>query len=315
MSLKHLLTKKNKRRQKIVILLQQIKYYSTCFLPYKGKVVGCFVQYKLIWCKIFSLIKKYKEYFLIFILAFLLPIHYFSQNKPAQLIVWYVGQGQMVTYSDLKTCVHFDIGGEFFPLKKLIKECGQKDNKVFFSHWDWDHINFTKKAWRRLNSFCRLNTPGGKGSKKKQKFLSSVPLCGKKSMKASKKIFTEITFPTHWNKNKRDTDSNKQSRVVVVKNSILIPGDSPGSSEKLWMRKIKTPVKILVTGHHGSRYSTTSHLLKYLPHLKIAVASARRKRYNHPHPLLKKRLAQKGVTLLGTEEFNHIRIPIPFSRF
>lgn len=312
MNLRYFFTKKNKHKLVILKRFHQIKYYSTYLLPYKGKVLGRFIHYKIVLGRRVSLIKKYKEYFFIFILAFLLPFHHFSQNKPAQLIIWYVGQGQMVTYSDLKTCVHFDIGGEFFPLKKLIKECGQKENKVFFSHWDWDHINFAKKSWRRLPSFCRLNTPGGKGNKKKQKFLSFVPVCGKKSLQASKKIFTEITFPTHWNKNKRDTEANKHSRVVIVRNTILIPGDSPGSSEKLWMRKIKAPVKILVTGHHGSRYSTTSQMLKYLPHLKIAVASARRKRYNHPHPLLKKRLANKGVALLGTEEFNHIRIPIPF---
>ena len=254
----------------------------------------------------------FKKYFLLFSLVFLFPIYHFSQNKKAQLIVWYVGQGQMVTYSDLKTCVHFDMGGEweFFPLKSLIKECGQKENKVFFSHWDWDHINFAKRAWRRLPSFCRLNTPGGKGSPKKQKFLSIIPFCEKTSMQASQKIFREIIFSKHWNKNKRDTESNKQSRVVVVRNTVLIPGDSPGSSEQLWMRKIKAEIKVLVVGHHGSRYSTTPLLLNFLPRLKMALASARRKRYNHPHPLLKKRLARKGVVLLGTEEFNHIRLPL-----
>ena len=255
-------------------------------------------------------IKQNKKYLLIFLLIFLFPFHQFSQNKNPRIIIWYVGQGQMVTYSDITTCIHFDMGGEFFPLKKLIKECGQKENKVFFSHWDWDHINFTKKAWKRLPSFCRLNTPGGKGNKKKKKFLSHIPVCDKKSIKTTHKIFREIPFPAHWNKNKRDTDSNKFSRVVVVKNTVLIPGDSPGSSEQLWQRKIKAPITILVAGHHGSRYSTTPQLLKYLTHLKITIASARRKRYNHPHPLLKKRLMKRGITLLSTEDFNHIHFPL-----
>ena len=255
-------------------------------------------------------IKNQKKYIAIFILIFLFPIHNFSQDKKAQLIIWYVGQGQMVTYSDIKTCVHFDMGGEFFPIKKLIKECGQKENKVFFSHWDWDHINFTKRAWKRFPSFCRLNTPGGKGSEKKKNFLSLIPFCGEVSTKASEKIFREVSFPANRNKDKKTTDANKHSRVVILKNKALIPGDSPGSSEKLWLKKIKAPIKILVVSHHGSRYSTTSQLLKYLPHLKVAVASARKKRYGHPHPLVKKRLARKGVSLLSTENFNHIRIPL-----
>ena len=254
-------------------------------------------------------LKKYKKHFLVFCFFFLFPFHHFSRNKEAQLIVWYVGQGQMITYSDITNCIHFDMGGEFFPIKKLIKECGRKDNKVFFSHWDWDHINFTRKAWKRFSFFCRLNTPGGKGNKKKKKFLSNIPFC-KKSVKAYKKIFREIIFPAHWNKTKKATNSNKHSRVVIVRNRILIPGDSPGSSETLWQKKIKKPIQFLILSHHGSRYSTTPALLNHLPYLKIAIASARKKRYGHPHHLVKKRLAKRGVPLLSTEDFNHIYIPI-----
>ena len=254
-------------------------------------------------------LKKHKNYFLVFGFIFLFPFYHFNQNKNAKLIIWYVGQGQMVTYSDITSCIHFDMGGEFFPVKKLVKECGRKNNKVFFSHWDWDHINFTKTAWRRLSSFCRLNTPGGKSNKRKKKFLSDIPFC-KQSTMESETIFKEIKFPAHWNKTKKATDSNKYSRVVIVKNKILIPGDSPGSSEILWQKKIKTPIQFLVLSHHGSRYSTTPALLNHLPYLKIAIASARKKRYGHPHHLVKKRLAKKGVPLLSTEDFNHIHIPI-----
>ncbi|MDE0151073.1 MAG: hypothetical protein OXK80_01070, partial [Bdellovibrionales bacterium] len=124
------------------------------------------------------------------------------------------------------------------------------------------------------------------------------------------KIFREITFPADRNKDKRTTNANKYSRVVILKNKVLIPGDSPGSSEKLWLKKIKAPITILVVSHHGSRYSTTPQLLRHLPHLKIAVASARKKRYGHPHPLVKKRLGWRGVSLLSTEQFNHIHIPL-----
>ena len=248
----------------------------------------------------------------LFFLVFLFPIHQYSQNKKAQLIVWNVGQGQMVTYSDLTTCIHFDMGGEKLPLRKLIKECGLKKNQVFFSHWDWDHIRFAKQVWRRIPSVCRLNNPGGIGGKKKQRFLFTVPLCDGDTIETSQKLFKEIAFFKLWNKDKKHTKSNKQSRVAVLKQQVLIPGDSPGSSERFWMGNIKAPINTLILSHHGSRNSTTYELLNCLPHLKIAIASARRKRYGHPHPLVKQRLAKKGVALIGTEEFNHIRLPFPY---
>lgn len=261
--------------------------------------------------KIRNLLKIMKKHLqakhvLLFLLVFFFPLHHFSQNKPAQLIVWSVGQGQMITYSDIKSCIHFDMGGEKFPAKQLFKECGRKTNKVFFSHWDWDHINFSRKAWRRLFNLCRIGWPGGKGSKTKKKILSVIPECAENE----KNIFKEIIFPYHLNKKKRATNSNKNSKVVIIKNRVLIPGDSPGSSEMLWRKYITDPISILIVGHHGSRYSTTEGLLSRLPYLKLAIASARRKRYNHPHPLLKKRLAKRGIPLLSTEEFHHIRIPL-----
>ena len=262
--------------------------------------------------KFLKIIKKsFKKHFstrhiLLFLLIFLFPLHHFSQNKPAQLIVWSVGQGQMITYSDPKSCIHFDMGGEKFPGRQLFKECGRKINKVFFSHWDWDHINFSRKAWKKLFHLCRIGWPGGKGSKKKKQFLSILPECSQNEPN----IFKEIFFPYHLNRKKRITSSNKHSRIVIVKNRILIPGDSPGSSEQFWKQHITDPISLLIVGHHGSRYSTTEGLLKRLPYLKLAIASARRKRYNHPHPLVKKRLAKRGVPLLSTEEFYHIRIPL-----
>ena len=254
--------------------------------------------------------KKNLRYFLSFWLIFLFPLHHFSSGKLNQLIIWNVGQGQMLTYSTISSCIHFDMGGEFFSLKKLVQECAQKENKVFFSHWDWDHINFTKKIWRRMPDFCRLNSPGGKGTKQKKKFLYTVPLCTSESQKKASKIFREINFPAHWNKSNKSTDSNKHSRVVILKSSVLIPADSPDSSEPLWWGKIKDPIHTLIVSHHGSRYATTPNLLLRLPQLKLAIASARRKRYGHPHPLVKKRLKKKGVPLLSTEEFNNIRIPV-----
>ncbi len=248
-----------------------------------------------------------KKYFIIFVSLFVFVFSISAIARSAELIIWSVGQGQMVTYSDDDYCIHFDMGGEKFPLKKIFQECSKKENQVFFSHWDWDHINFTKKLMRLLSSFCRINSPGGIGSESKQKFLSGVPQCEE----VPKDIFKEIIFSFDLNTNKKSTSSNKHSKVVVIKNRVLVPADSPGSSEPFWQEKIEAPIEILILSHHGSRFSTRESLLEHLPKLKMAIASARRKRYGHPHPLVKERLAKKGVPLLSTEDFNNIRIPLP----
>lgn len=245
------------------------------------------------------------KYLFIFICVFLVPLKLFHHSSKDSLIIWYVGQGQMVTYSDSYRCIHFDMGGELFPIKKLIKECGQKINQVFFSHWDWDHINFAKRAWKRLHSFCRLNWPRGPGTQKKKLFLSVIPKC----KNDSDLIFREVFFPIYRNLSKKISITNKYSRVVIIREQVLIPGDSPGVLEHLWQHKIPNSIRVLILSHHGSRYSTYYPLLKRLPHLKIAIASARKKRYGHPHPLVKQRLIRHKVTLLHTEYFNHIYIP------
>ena len=243
---------------------------------------------------------------MVFLLVFLYPVLKIHPQSRDRLIVWSVGQGQMVTYSTLRECVHFDMGGEKLPLRRFLKECAGKKNKVFFSHWDTDHINWTGPLLKRLNSFCRLNGPDPQTPSRKRKLLLKVRPCPEGSP-----VFEELAFDPGRNKDKRATLANKYSRVVVVKKKVLIPGDSPGSSEPLWGSLIKDPVEVLIVGHHGSRFSTTSRLLKNLPHLKLAIASARRKRYGHPHPHVKARLKKRGVPLLSTEDFHHIIIPLP----
>ena len=247
------------------------------------------------------------SYIALFLSVFLYPTEPFvSRGDHPELIVWYVGQGQMVTYSNEASCYHFDMGGEQLPLKELVRECRRKNNFVFFSHWDWDHINFAGKVRRQLPSLCRVNDPGGKGSKKKRRFLFKIPKC-----KTNEKNppFKEITFSPQV-KDRRARMANKMSKVVVLLDQVLIPGDSPGSLEKIWVKKISAKIEILILAHHGSRNSTSEPFLAHFKYLKTAIASARRKRYGHPHPMVKKRLAKRGVPLLSTELFRHIRIPL-----
>jgi competence protein ComEC len=92
----------------------------------------------------------------------------------------------------------------------------------------------------------------------------------------------------------------------------LIPGDSTAPQEKIWsyhgnMQK----TGFLLLGHHGSRTSTSEELLSQLPHLKVAIASARFARYGHPHLEVVRRLKKYHVALLKTEDWGNLWFEIP----
>lgn len=235
---------------------------------------------------------------LMFLFAVLFPVFVSSDFKPV-VIVWNVGQGQWVTSVEQQQCLHFDVGGEFKPANEKLKfYCDGKQNALFFSHWDWDHIGLVKYLDQHLPQVCMAQMPGGEGSEAKQHLLKKIPICSK------------INFPVQILL-ARDAKSTNANSNIFLNGSLLIPGDSPTSQEKLWLQKIPNPRKIrtLVLGHHGSRTSTSRELLQALPYLRLAVTSARQKRYGHPHLQTQMRLQQQHIFMLRTEDWGHIVMP------
>lgn len=261
------------------------------------------------------LAKKLKFIFFIPLLLFFASFLFNPSEdfKEDQLIVWSVGQGQMVTYSSGQTCHHFDMGGEKFPKKKIFKLCKDKKNKVRYTHWDQDHINFSLQAKRIFPSLCRVVSLRQRLplSRKKRWMIQKIPPCTAQHYPDIRELILPETA--------QPKNSNESSRIFIIKKQVLIPGDSNQRMEKYWSSLVKDPIQILIAGHHGSFSSTSYFLLDHLPHLSLAVASARRKRYGHPHFQTIKRLNKRGVRLLSTEDFNHIRIPLktgkPSARF
>ena len=252
--------------------------------------------------------QKKLKYIIFFVVLFLIASLWLGAFRDLKfdegdLIVWSVGQGQMLTYLTKEKCYHFDMGGERFPKSKLFRTCKNKNNKVYYTHWDTDHINFSLSAKKIFPSLCRM--PSGRKlpkSYRKKRMLKKIPECASHTIPDIKKI--------HHPRILSAKNSNDSSRIFVVKGKALIPGDSSRKMEKYWGPLIKDPIKVLVMGHHGSFSSTSSFLLRHLPQLKLSIASARKKRYGHPHKKVVRRLNRRGVLVLSTEDFGHIRIPL-----
>lgn len=219
------------------------------------------------------------------------------------LTVWNVGQGQWLTYSDNETCLHFDVGGEFHPGRNLRRRCREKKNFVFLSHWDWDHIGLLSRLKNISPFVCIALKPKGRSQVRKEKLLKEFATCS-----------TEDFTPTGTWKiySPRYADSTNGLSHVIQFGVVLIPGDSPTKQEKHWISQFPflSKVRILILGHHGSATSTSDELLERLPSLRMSIASARWKRYGHPHPKTLWRLQHHHQRVLRTEDWGHIVIEL-----
>lgn len=233
----------------------------------------------------------------LFLLVFLSSSLIAEEFARKYFVVWNVGQGSWATLVNASECLHFDRGGEFFP-GKYRRLCAGKMQRLFVSHWDWDHVGGVSSL---DPATCLAVRPLGKSSARKMKLLSRFEDCG-----AAGSAGVLSWSPDSDSDLARGKNSNDKSHIFLTR-SILIPGDAPVASEKQWLRTLPlSSVRILVLGHHGSKTSTSGELLAAMPGLRQAVSSARWRRYRHPHPEVVARLSAARVPVLRTEDWGNI---------
>lgn len=228
-----------------------------------------------------------------------------SNGYSSRLFVWNVGQGQWLTWVHDNRCLHFDMGGEFAPLKRIQKLCQFRKNSLYLTHADSDHIRYIWWSIKNLSDLCLIAKPQEALSFKKAQLIQKLNICPTQKLTQAEEI--------HFNF-KIFKNANDLSRVFLLKGAekaVLIPGDASAFSERLWAAKIKLltikqKVYGLVLGHHGSRTSTSELLIKNLPNLFLTISSARKKRYGHPHPIVRARLKNKGLPLTTTEAWGNL---------
>ncbi len=237
-------------------------------------------------------------------------------SQASELVVWNVGQGQWVTEIHNPFCLHFDMGGEINVTQRALKLCRGKKNYLFVSHWDWDHISFVTRFAVKAPDTCLWKKPLGNTASWKKEYILKIPLCTDAEKKTVSSSLTEISKESHFRIKKRNMNPNDLSLVYQSSShQVLFPGDSPIQREKQWMAEIRTPVRGIVLGHHGSKTSTSKALLDHLPDVKWAVASARKKKYGHPHAKVVLALKKRRIPLLKTEDWGHLHfIKMPHGR-
>jgi competence protein ComEC len=220
-------------------------------------------------------------------------------ERPLTFAVWNVGQGSAATLMNESACLHIDMGGENFP-QQLALACGKKNNLLFITHYDWDHINLVKIGKKRLSNLCLIHKPTAAISARKHRLLDSLPHCSQTPGNVDQVGFSNFKV-------------NNESNSYLIEDTLLITGDAPQKQEAAVLRNLgvkKERVQILLLGHHGSRTSTGKPLLQQLSHLRLAIASARKKRYGHPHEEVIRRLHDAAVPWISTEGYGDIFIEL-----
>ncbi len=220
---------------------------------------------------------------------------------PDQLVVWNVGQGQWATLAIGDECLHFDLGGERFQPRPAAALCRGRRNHAYFSHWDLDHVNFASRAAHVFPGLCVAAWPGGSARPERRRWLTELGDC---KTPARTRVAEHTPPAAHLNA----ASTNESSRIFTAA-GVAFPGDAGARTEnRLRASAELAGARVLLLGHHGSRTSSSERMLDNLKALRLAIASARHRRYGHPHPVVLDRLRARGIPVLTTEDWGNVRV-------
>ena len=108
---------------------------------------------------------------------------------------------------------------------------------------------------------------------------------------------------------------NRDSCVLRIddgEHSLLLVGDLPDSEERRLLATLDLlrPVAWLVSGHHGSRHSSSQPFIQALAPREVVHSAGYANRWNFPDPQVKARFFRQGVRQWSTAEQGLIRIRI-----
>ncbi len=245
----------------------------------------------------------FKQLIIIFFISFFKLKPVLAPEYVNLWVVWNIGQGQWVTHIESDNCWHFDVGGEPGQSKNIQKTlfyfCGHKKNRIFLSHWDYDHFLNIPFLAKRLPEVCWQYQPTQfKDKPSAQKIIDlEIPSCNNLNQNIDLSYWLSPNV-------KKSNDSS----AVFTKNNVLLSGDSPIKQEKIWSHELPNLnlMQVYILGHHGSATSTSAELLTALSGLKFVIASARYKKYRHPSVVTLNRLALARIPTLRTEAWGNI---------
>lgn len=228
-----------------------------------------------------------------------------------EVLVIDVGQGLSVLVRQGERGLLYDTG-DAFPsgynmadaaiLPVLRAEGIRQLDYLVISHADRDHAS----NWLRIYQALPV-----------RHLLSSVPLnpvtqhCVRGKNWHWLRLRLEILAPARVGTGQENQDSCVL-RITDGRHSLLLVGDLPGDEERhlLAIPGLVQPVTWLVSGHHGSRHSSTAAWIRRLQPQVVIHSSGYANRWHFPDPAVVARFHARGVRQWKTAEQGLIRITV-----
>lgn len=237
-----------------------------------------------------------------------------SADSAPKLTALDVGQGECIILTDGADTFVVDCGGKGAfrnagqtAASKLLSEGRHKIDVLALTHFDDDHVNGV------INLMCRVKVDTLVIPDEESKSRDEI-------VEFAEKRGTEVYIITN------DTEfssggismaafapvSMTEPELIFLAKAgdcdILITGDAYEEAEKRFLLRYNLPdTEIYVVGHHGSKNSSCTELLKAAK-AETAVISSGYNSYGHPAPETLKRLNKAGMEILRTDTSGSITI-------
>lgn len=227
-----------------------------------------------------------------------------------------VGQGQCTVFQSRDVTLVVDCGGdmeeeggELLARKLLMEGDGQVDFLVL-THYDADHSCGVLHLMERVEVSCLILPDTDLESPERQAILREA------SRQETQLLFVRepmtISFDPVTIRLYPPEEDVKNASVSALMSygeyDILITGDMDADSERRLLLRYSFPdIEVLIAGHHGSKYSTSSELLEATSPETVLICVGRNS-YGHPTQEVLDRIAAIGATVYRTDLHGEITI-------
>lgn len=253
-------------------------------------------------------------------LAFWLP----SKNGTAvlRLTALDVGQGDAILLQTPNgSDVLVDGGPDDRVRQQLSRHLSAADRTielVVLTHPDLDHVGGLPAVARSYRIERVLETGVRSTSQADTAWVSEISKQGSERIQAQAGQRLEIDgvwFDVLWPDASTDLATPKRNETSVVlritygATSFLLTGDiSTAVESRLVLNGTLTDVDVLKAPHHGSISSSSEEFLDTVKPEVAVISVGQRNRYGHPHPVVMRRLAKRGVKILRTDEMGDVEL-------